>query len=138
MSTQQAPVPLRIDIVSDVVCPWCVIGYKQLQRALDQQSDPGIVFRVAALHDLRQAADAPHQVEDVVEEDPFQQLAPLGIADVDRRHQGEGLAAPAQGGPPDLEVDRAGRRCDRALRRSIARQAIARLGSQAQRSSDDH
>jgi predicted DsbA family dithiol-disulfide isomerase len=40
MSTQQAPVPLRIDIVSDVVCPWCIIGYKQLQRALDQQSDP--------------------------------------------------------------------------------------------------
>jgi len=29
-------IPLRIDIVSDVVCPWCIIGYKQLQRALDQ------------------------------------------------------------------------------------------------------
>lgn len=26
--------PLRIDIVSDVVCPWCIIGYLQLQRAL--------------------------------------------------------------------------------------------------------
>jgi predicted DsbA family dithiol-disulfide isomerase len=26
--------PLRIDIVSDVVCPWCIIGYKQLQQAL--------------------------------------------------------------------------------------------------------
>lgn len=26
--------PIRIDIVSDVVCPWCVIGYKQLERAL--------------------------------------------------------------------------------------------------------
>lgn len=25
---------LRIDIVSDVVCPWCVIGYLQLQKAL--------------------------------------------------------------------------------------------------------
>lgn len=25
---------LRIDIVSDVVCPWCVIGYYQLERAL--------------------------------------------------------------------------------------------------------
>lgn len=25
---------LRIDIVSDVVCPWCVIGYRQLARAL--------------------------------------------------------------------------------------------------------
>lgn len=26
--------PLRIDIVSDVMCPWCVIGYHQLARAL--------------------------------------------------------------------------------------------------------
>lgn len=26
--------PLKIDIVSDVVCPWCIIGYKQLQKAL--------------------------------------------------------------------------------------------------------
>lgn len=30
------PLPLRIDIVSDVVCPWCIIGYKQLQLALPQ------------------------------------------------------------------------------------------------------
>ncbi len=34
--TQQSTLPLRIDIVSDVVCPWCIIGYKQLQRALAQ------------------------------------------------------------------------------------------------------
>lgn len=26
--------PLRIDIVSDVVCPWCIIGYRQLVEAL--------------------------------------------------------------------------------------------------------
>lgn len=25
---------LRIDIVSDVVCPWCIIGFKQLEQAL--------------------------------------------------------------------------------------------------------
>lgn len=25
---------LRIDIVSDVVCPWCLIGFRQLERAL--------------------------------------------------------------------------------------------------------
>lgn len=29
-----AVVPLRIDIVSDVVCPWCVIGLKQVEKAL--------------------------------------------------------------------------------------------------------
>ncbi|SCA56525.1 DSBA oxidoreductase [Candidatus Terasakiella magnetica] len=28
------PEPLKIDIVSDVVCPWCVIGYRQLLQAL--------------------------------------------------------------------------------------------------------
>ena len=27
---------LRIDIVSDVVCPWCIIGYKQLEEALER------------------------------------------------------------------------------------------------------
>ena len=34
MSTSKEP--LRIDIVSDVVCPWCVVGYKQLDEALKQ------------------------------------------------------------------------------------------------------
>lgn len=29
-----AAVPLRVDIVSDVVCPWCVIGFKQIEKAL--------------------------------------------------------------------------------------------------------
>lgn len=29
-----APFALSIDIVSDVVCPWCIIGYRQLQRAV--------------------------------------------------------------------------------------------------------
>ena len=27
---------IRIDIVSDVVCPWCIVGYKQLEEALDR------------------------------------------------------------------------------------------------------
>jgi predicted DsbA family dithiol-disulfide isomerase len=30
---------VRIDIVSDVVCPWCIIGFKQLQRALMELGD---------------------------------------------------------------------------------------------------
>ena len=30
------PVPLRIDFVSDVVCPWCAIGLTSLQQALDR------------------------------------------------------------------------------------------------------
>jgi len=31
---RQQPLPLQVDIVSDVVCPWCIIGYKQLLKAL--------------------------------------------------------------------------------------------------------
>ncbi len=27
---------MRIDIVSDVICPWCIIGYKQLEHALEK------------------------------------------------------------------------------------------------------
>ncbi|KIN63745.1 Dsba oxidoreductase [Sulfitobacter noctilucicola] len=27
--------PLRIDIISDVMCPWCIIGYRQLADALE-------------------------------------------------------------------------------------------------------
>ena len=32
---ESEPVKLEVDIVSDVVCPWCIIGYRQLQKALD-------------------------------------------------------------------------------------------------------
>ncbi len=34
-TSNQSSQPLKIDIVSDVVCPWCVIGYRQLAKALD-------------------------------------------------------------------------------------------------------
>jgi predicted DsbA family dithiol-disulfide isomerase len=30
---------LQIDIVSDVMCPWCIVGYKRLQQALISFSD---------------------------------------------------------------------------------------------------
>jgi predicted DsbA family dithiol-disulfide isomerase len=26
--------PLRVDVVSDVVCPWCFIGKRRLEKAL--------------------------------------------------------------------------------------------------------
>jgi predicted DsbA family dithiol-disulfide isomerase len=31
--------PMRIDFVSDVVCPWCVIGLKSLEQALANAAD---------------------------------------------------------------------------------------------------
>jgi len=37
---EQAKKTLQIDIVSDVVCPWCAIGYSQLAEALKQTNTP--------------------------------------------------------------------------------------------------
>lgn len=34
---------IRIDIVSDVVCPWCIIGFKQLEQAV-AESGIGVVL----------------------------------------------------------------------------------------------
>jgi predicted DsbA family dithiol-disulfide isomerase len=25
---------IKIDVVSDVVCPWCIVGYKRLEKAI--------------------------------------------------------------------------------------------------------
>ena len=36
----QSPAKLQIDIVSDVMCPWCVIGYRQLAAALEATGTP--------------------------------------------------------------------------------------------------
>ena len=44
---------LKIEIVSDVVCPWCVIGYKNLQKAiknLDSKMNFDISWRPYELH----------------------------------------------------------------------------------------
>ncbi len=40
--------PMRIDFISDVVCPWCVIGLKALEQALARTADvvaPDIHFQ---------------------------------------------------------------------------------------------
>ena len=34
--TNRQKLPLRVDLVSDVVCPWCIIGFKRLEQALNQ------------------------------------------------------------------------------------------------------
>ncbi|MDK3075733.1 DsbA family oxidoreductase [Sedimentitalea sp. JM2-8] len=36
MQSPADPPSVQIDIVSDVVCPWCIVGYKQVERALAQ------------------------------------------------------------------------------------------------------
>ncbi|HET7882159.1 MAG TPA: DsbA family oxidoreductase [Acetobacteraceae bacterium] len=37
---------LRIDIVSDAICPWCYIGKRQLERALATLAQDGLNFSV--------------------------------------------------------------------------------------------
>lgn len=27
---------IKIDIISDVMCPWCVVGYKRLEKAINE------------------------------------------------------------------------------------------------------
>ena len=34
-----SPQPLRIDVVSDVVCPWCFIGKRRLEKAIALKAD---------------------------------------------------------------------------------------------------
>jgi len=42
----ESPAGVRIDIVSDAICPWCYIGKRQLERALTTLSQEGLEFSV--------------------------------------------------------------------------------------------
>ena len=42
----ESPAGLRIDIVSDAICPWCYIGKRQLERALTVLATEGLHFSV--------------------------------------------------------------------------------------------
>jgi len=45
-ATAPGSVGTRIDIVSDVICPWCYIGKRHLERALAALAGEGLVFNV--------------------------------------------------------------------------------------------
>jgi predicted DsbA family dithiol-disulfide isomerase len=51
------PAQIQIDIVSDVVCPWCVIGYRQLERAIGALSGKAEVS--VRWHPFELAPDMP-------------------------------------------------------------------------------
>jgi predicted DsbA family dithiol-disulfide isomerase len=55
--------PIRIDIVSDVVCPWCIIGYKQLERAQAETGLPAILY----WHPFELNSDMPEDGQDLFE-----------------------------------------------------------------------
>lgn len=56
---------LHIDIVSDVACPWCAIGYKRLEKAMDELKDE-IRFDIR-WHAFRLAPDMPDTGEPILE-----------------------------------------------------------------------
>lgn len=57
------PVRLPIEVWSDVMCPWCIIGYKQLERALGElegEIEAEICWRPFELN-----PDMPEEGEDI-------------------------------------------------------------------------
>jgi predicted DsbA family dithiol-disulfide isomerase len=65
MSESIPRIPLLVDIVSDVVCPWCIIGYKQLQQALAQL--PGQFEVTVRWHPFELNPQMPAQGQDLHE-----------------------------------------------------------------------
>lgn len=56
---------LQVDIVSDVVCPWCVIGYRQLMKALE--SMPGRFDASIRWHPFELNPGMPEEGQDLRE-----------------------------------------------------------------------
>lgn len=54
---------LSVDIVSDVVCPWCAIGYERLERAM-QALEGEIAFKIA-WHPFELNPDMPPEGEEM-------------------------------------------------------------------------
>ncbi|MCP4184025.1 MAG: DsbA family oxidoreductase [Hyphomicrobiales bacterium] len=43
--TENDPVKLNVDVVSDIVCPWCYVGKRQLDKAIDLLPDVKLDIR---------------------------------------------------------------------------------------------
>ncbi|WP_395710681.1 DsbA family oxidoreductase [Reyranella sp.] len=56
----------RIDVISDVICPWCYIGKRQLERALDLVERQHLRFTVA-WHPFQLNPDMPREGVDRAE-----------------------------------------------------------------------
>jgi predicted DsbA family dithiol-disulfide isomerase len=106
VNTPANPIPVRltIDIWSDVMCPWCVIGYKQLEQALD-----GLAGEIEAdlrWHPFELNPDLPAEGEDAAthmlrkygrgpdEASTNRMVAMAAEAGYDIRYQGEGEEPP--------------------------------------------
>lgn len=62
MTTPDSPKPVTIDIWSDVMCPWCVIGYHQLQKGLAMLGDE--VAATIRFHPFELNPDMPPEGEE--------------------------------------------------------------------------
>jgi len=60
-----APVRLSIEVWSDVMCPWCIIGYKQLQLALAELE--GEIAADICWHPFELNPDMPEEGEDIAQ-----------------------------------------------------------------------
>lgn len=61
----QQPVPIRIDFVSDIVCPWCAIGLAALEQALERVS--GEVHAEIHFQPFELNPQMPAEGEDITE-----------------------------------------------------------------------
>jgi predicted DsbA family dithiol-disulfide isomerase len=57
--------PLKIDFVSDVVCPWCIVGLGGLEEALARLGD--LVEAKIAFHPFELNPDMPPEGQNIVE-----------------------------------------------------------------------
>jgi predicted DsbA family dithiol-disulfide isomerase len=55
------PATLTIDVVSDVVCPWCYIGKRKLEAALDMARAAGLPAAEVRWHPFQLNPDLPAQ-----------------------------------------------------------------------------
>jgi predicted DsbA family dithiol-disulfide isomerase len=44
------PLPLQLDVWSDIACPWCFLGKRRLARALDGRADVSVRWRAFELN----------------------------------------------------------------------------------------
>jgi len=55
------PAPFTIDVVSDVVCPWCYIGKRKLEAALDMARAAGLPAAEVRWHPFQLNPELPAQ-----------------------------------------------------------------------------
>jgi predicted DsbA family dithiol-disulfide isomerase len=92
---------LRVDVISDVVCPWCYVGKRQLEQALARWQDahPDAPAPVVRWHPFQLNPDLPE--EGIARSDYLQRK--FGTPDPASIYQRVGAAARSVGLAPEFE-----------------------------------